>query len=427
MPNRIQVDLVADLKLALNKLGVKGTIEDAFKSAPGLTTAIAKKLGLDIQKVVAEAVSKGVQQGAQTLPEGLFARLEHKLFEGKSAILSGFGRYQVGNAFMHSIGMGGGVGGRLGGAALAGVGSKVPGLTLGLAALATAIDIATLGMRHLYEAAEQGAKLYGQARALGVSTVQTSSFLKSLGAVGIGEGTAMQLAAFGQFSRRTGRGQLSGSVAGEMVAAGQRGGMSAQEIQQIRNMSQEIDYSWRQTRVSAVESANVAKANFSIINELAILKTKLQTSLQEVAALFEPIVYGLSKTFGAFADEFNKDLGFWIRQLQKLHILPKEDRDPHHIVGFTTRATANVGSLEKMGLVIGSRNSVGQGYLKEIANNTAKIANNTSADKGSGKGAGGAGTTYYPGPKPGGVIWNVPENNSDTRATHNYTTPIHLP
>ena len=77
-----------------------------------------------------------------------------------------------------------------------------------------------------------------KSRQLGISTVQASSFINTLGAVGIDESKAMQLAAYGQFGRsRGGAGPYSVNVAGELVASGMREGMSTQEIQQISNMS----------------------------------------------------------------------------------------------------------------------------------------------------------------------------------------------
>lgn len=507
MANRIQVDLVADLKLALDKLGMGKDIEKALKSHKSVVEGIAKSLGLDIGKALAAGIDSGMsdvsrkiqdkvsrvhglfgakldykdfinkslgpqrpsvnqgyvdntaamlkkvsdvsrtggapfdiqsfinktigpqsvsgasaplfrrmaelarpspiddaiknesfekdlakirtsgaaaqaklsrlfgQQSAETppIPSGFFAKIEQRLFGGhggSGGLLGGFGRYEIGRAFMSSVGLGGGVGGRLGGAALAGAGSKVPGLTVGLAALTVAIDSTKLAFEHLIEAAQQGAKLYEQSRALGISTIQASSFLKSLSAVGISEQQALTLAAYGEFGRGgKGGGGIRGNIAGEMVAAGTRGGMSALEIQQIRNMSQEINYAWGKTREAAEESANSARANFSIVTEWTIAGEKLKVTFQELSAILEPVFYGLAESFGALLDEVNRDLEYWRALLQQAGLGgPRETTTPTKLTPYVK--DTHITSLEKMGLVIGRGGDTTKAYLAKIADNT---------------------------------------------------------
>lgn len=366
---------MADLKLALDKLGMGKDIEKAFATQPGLVNALAGGMGLDLKSALAKSASvgvkEGISEGVESVKSGnIFARLEEK-FKGHGRLLGGFGRYEIGRSFMQSVGLGGGVGGRLGGVALAGFGDKLPGLTAGILSLTVAIGLTKAALEGLMKAAREGAKLYEQSRALGVPTAQASSYIKTLGAVGIDEGTAMRLAAYGEF----GRGGRSGSslradVAGEMISSGLRGGESALIVQQLKNFTKEINYTAEQLKETNIAAADAAKANYSIVNEWNIVLEKIKTMFQQTAAIWEPVFYGLSRTVGAAVDAENKMLHTIVLFLQKHNIIPKEDTNPQKLTPFARET--HVTALEKMGLVIGGGTSRSKNWLQEIAKNTAE-------------------------------------------------------
>lgn len=468
--NEIKVNLVADLNLYLNKLGIKGSIEDAFKQQPRLTRAIAGGLGLNIQEVIAQSISKGVKQGAEKAkgsfpyaaflnqslgigsgqnrpnknayeafwkplsstqnlaaflnqslgigaasqgksqqyfnevfgkrapqniaaflnqqlgigagqntpnrknyedfwktavppfakpgPSNIFAKLE-SLFSGSTGLLGGFGRYEVGQAFMHSIGAGGGVAGRLGGTAFTQFGAKVPGATVALAALTIAIEGTKIALRSLISAAEEGAKLYIQSRHLGYSTSGTAS-LNSLAIAGLSQGR------MGEISRFLPN-NFNGNM-GQLLGASRISGGSIQEQQAILNLSQEIKEIWVQTRDAAVFTANAARANFSIVKELAVVRTKLDTTKQLASSFFEPIIYGLARTFDKFLDYLNSILDGYLRIAQYLHIIPGAGVNPSRIIPF--QRETHFSSLERMGLVIGGQHDRVFTVLQAIERNT---------------------------------------------------------
>ena len=420
--NKIQVDLVADLKLALDKLGMGRDIEKAANANPGLVNAIGKGLGLDIQKVIAQSAAKGLAQGLSKIPPIIVPTTipkksiwDHlKTLGEKGGLMGGFGRYEIGRAAMDALGMGGGVGGRLGGAALAGFGGNVPGLTAAVAGAALALEGLRLAARKLIEAVEQGARLYEQSRAIGRSTLQTSSYLKTLGAVGIEESMAMRLAAYGQFGRGRGAGGggFRGSVAGEMIAAGRAGGMSIQELQQIANMSKDIDEAARKMRVAAVATANVARQNFETIMAWRVFQNDFKAFWQQMAGIFGGVATTVLQIAHVIADITNAFIFLETRMLQGFRVIGEyvgtmfrafpnlanlgnlilaatrllptsETGSPHRITGLARET--HFSSLERMGLVIGGHQDKVSKHLETIARNTGIMARHLQSALGGGR------------------------------------------
>jgi len=350
--------------------------------------------------------------------------LDHlKTMGDKGGLMGGFGRYEIGRAAMDALGMGGGVGGRLGGAALAGFGGKIPGLTAAVVAATLALEGLKIAAKQMIEGAKEGSKLYEQSRAIGRSTVQTSSYLKTLGAVGIEESMAMRLAAYGQFGRGRGAGGggLRGSVAGEMIAAGRSAGMSVQELQQIANMSKEIDEAWRQTRLAAIATANVAYQNFRSIMAWKIFENDFRAFWQQMSGIFGGVAETVLKIGHGLMQVVNTFVYLEARMLQGLrtmaefmgriivpfnpavgaallgaaNLLPRSDPgDPSRIGGFTR--DTHFSSLERMGLVIGGHQDKSTKYLERIAQNTGRMADRLQAVLGGGREHGSIGRQQPP-------------------------------
>lgn len=481
---KIEVQLLADLKLALDKLGLGNDIEKALGSQPGLVNALAKGIGLDIQKAIASSVASGMEQGvtraeqniknkigriqgllgtplnykdfiekslgprpvnprgqsyynnifgpvlpqraasvphlatmlnqqlgigagqnrpdrkayedfwsstvppfAVKQPSNIFASLEQKLLGGAghgSGLLGGFGRYEIGHGFLQSIGIGGGGMGRIGGAALAGFGGKLPGLTIALATLTVAIDATKAAFQKLIQAAEEGAKLYQQGRSLGVGSQQASAFIKILGAVGIDESAALRLAANGQF--RTGGAGLRGAVSGMSVASGMRAGLSQLEIQQLANMGQEIKFAATQLQGAIRQTANAAKENFNTTVQWLIFKEDFEAFWQQASAIMGNALQTLIVDLDTLLKGINL-IGEAIVKLRQnipeiFHVIagsmapflsfmtaPIARETAAHRVGGFARDT-HFGSLERMGLVIGGGHDRVFTVLQKIEQNT---------------------------------------------------------
>jgi hypothetical protein len=423
--NEIRVDLVADLKLALNNLGMGKDIKKAFESHKPLVEGIAKSLGLDIGKALASGMTTGIDKGArdaakvppflppQGPPKSLWDHI--KGLGNKDGLIGGFGRYEIGRSAMDALGVGGGVGGRLGGAALAGLGGNVPGLTAAIAGATIAVEGFKVAIHRMIQAAEQGARLYEQSRAIGRSTGQTSLYLKTLGAVGIDEGQAMRLAAYGQFGAgRGGRGSLRGSVSGEMLAAGARGGMSAQEIQQIYNMRREIDEAAQRMTSIANQTAQTARTNFNTVMEWRIFQEEFKGFWQKIAAIFGPSMQVILGTLSDIVDGITNSLGntrvaaaLFVGAIAEvgmimatvsqnwrlygsiagnyaraLEHLGRSDSDARRIVGG--QRETHFSSLERMGLVIGGHQDKATKYLESIAHSTARMADALVGNMGGG-------------------------------------------
>lgn len=403
MPNnKIQVDL----ELTLGKLGLGKDIGQAFKKDPKLFKAIAEGLGVSVQDALSLAVQRGVEQGLkrsvpiphlaamlnqqlgigagqnrpnrsnyedfwrktippiipQSLkPQGMLARLESSLMGGKNGgILGGFGRFEVGRAFMNSIGMGGGAAGRLGGVALAGLGQKLPGLTVALAGLSLIIDETKIAFKSLIAAAEEGSKLFILSRQIGTNTSTTASLFNTLGITGIGQGRIGELA---RFLPQNFNGNPS-----QMLAASRLSGGSIQEQQQILNMSREIQHVWESTRMDAIATAMAAKPNFSIHAEIEILKKDLETIWGLVSGILEPILFGLARILHTFLQALIFQLSVDLALLQRFGIVPSTTGNPSRIAPFARET--HFSSLERMGLVIGGSTDRVYTVLQQIERNT---------------------------------------------------------
>jgi hypothetical protein len=356
-------------------------------------------------------------------------------FLGNQGLGSKFLQYQIGRAGSEALGAGPvlsrlvGSGMAAGGAqaaakaiaALGPVGITVAGALVGVGVAARAVKKA---FEILLPFAQQGSKLYEQSRAIGRPTEQTSSYLKTLGSVGIEESMAMRLAAYGQFGRGRGAGGggLRGSVAGEMIAAGRASGMSIQELQQIANMSKEIEEAWRQTRLAAIATANVAYQNFRTIMAWKIFENDFRAFWQQMSGIFGGVVESVLKIGHALMQVVNTFAYLEARMLQGFRtiaefmavvtrplignpasaafsaaaaLLPRSDPgDPHRIGGFTR--DTHFSSLERMGLVIGGHQDKSTKYLERIAQNTGRMADRLQAVLGGGREHGSIGRQQPP-------------------------------
>ena len=355
-------------------------------------------------------------------------------FLGNQGLGSKFLQYQIGRAGFEALGAGP-VLSRLGGAGMAAGGTEAAvkaiaalgPVGIAVAGALVAVGVAAIAVKKAFEIllpfAQQGAKLYEQSRAIGRPTVQTSSYLKTLGAVGIEESMAMRLAAYGQFGRGRGAGGggFRGSVAGEMIAAGRAGGMSVQELQQIANMSKEIDEAWRQTWLAAKGSATVAYQNFRTTMQWKVLQTDIHAIQQEIAGalggVMESLLGGLHTLASAFVALGNA-VNVMLQQARTAaevlarvfmrinpiigaafaaaaSLLPRSDPgNPSRIGGFARES--HFSSLERMGLVIGGHQDKSTKYLERIAHHTAVMADRLQSALGGGRETGSAGRPRDP-------------------------------
>ena len=267
MPNKIQVEL----ELVVKKLGFKN-LEQAIRENSGMVHAMRRGLAEKYPSETPDAAAGG---------EG-----------GRGGRLAAMG------GRVSSLSALAGVGGRVGSAltqygvmlgyeaAQMAVAAFTKALNLGLKALEALGHV----LNRLMEAAGQGAKLYEQSRALGVSTRGTAGFLSALGAVGIDERMAMRLAAYGEFGRRGQGGLGTRDLAGMMVSAGRSAGMGPQEIQQLVNMSHELNAAGRLLAASVRQTAGAARENFEITASWRIFKADFDAFWQLISAKLGPAI-----------------------------------------------------------------------------------------------------------------------------------------
>lgn len=391
MANKIQVDL----ELAIKKLGFKN-VDQAFKQNPGLVNAIARGLGGSVEEAMAQGISKSGSRTPPVIPHdargiaGIFQKFD-RMLTGSGGLLSGFGRYEIGRSAMDALGLGGGVTGRLGGAAFMSLGNKIPNLTAAVVAGTLALDAFKVALHRIIEAIEQGAKLFQQSRALGVSTGRTASFLNALGIVGIDPSMAMRLASYGEFGRRGG-GIGGQSVSGMLVSSGRSAGMGPEEIQQIINMRKELDYAFQMTAQSSREMTKAASINFDTAVQWRIFKEDFSAFWQQISALASPVLQKFIQILDVFVRLSNVGLEMALAlersgiafarivagfvslvdpssgALLRALLPPNVPHSTPQRVGGSLRQS-HFSALERMGLVIGGTDRSVQ-HLQNIDTNT---------------------------------------------------------
>ena len=411
MPIKIQADMELNLKPKLDPAQIKqllsnlksvgfgttgfGTIEEGIAKNPDLTRSILESYGVSYEPAKPPVIAGSKPPPLPSIKSGFLgqlAALENK-FSGSTGLLGSFSRYEVGHSFLDSIGAGGGLGGRLGGVALAGFGGKLPGLTVAVAAATAAIQTMKLAIQTLIHAAEEGAKLYHQSRMIGASTARTALYKNVLRATGFDEGTALQLADYGQFVGHGGNGarMTGGNVAGDIQTAAVFAGMK-HEIQGIHNLFEFIDQSSRDLAMASKVQSRAAKQNAQTIFQWEEFKIEFEAYWQGIAGLLGPAFEKILMLAVAIAEAANAFIGLALYIQNEIRKLPdalkialslipgigllvpfgSPDKAPLHLA--LPRRDSHFSALEKIGLVIGGGHDKVVTLLQQIARNTGRMA-----------------------------------------------------
>jgi len=192
-----------------------------------------------------------------------------------------------------------------------GGGNLVGGLAItaaGFKAIGYAADALKSAFNHLEQAVQRGARLYTDAAKTGRGTGQLFQLQAALASAGIDESQANKLLLYGQFGNRAGR--SAGSVTrpgmnqggrpqmnfeGQILGAG-RNVMSIGELQELKNLSGDIEKSWKDASLDAIIASQNAKSLFDMNMGMAQLKREWQTLWGELAATLSIVLIPIITT-----------------------------------------------------------------------------------------------------------------------------------
>jgi hypothetical protein len=259
---------------------------------------------------------------------------------------------------------GGGAGGGagfLGMGAAGAAGSFLPA-AIALVGVKLASEAVRMSFRELAEAVHRGAKLYESSARVGRPAGQLFGIKSALESVGISGEQAEMLMLNTQFPRggvsggrssfmspasRTGQGQVSLDVAGEILSSG-RGIFSKGELQQLANMSEEVNFYLKDSIIDINNAGMSARQNFLTAFDFSRLKREWESTWESAAALIGPIIKeSIIDPLIMVAQVINLELGNWLALGQKLGIIPKAQPFKPVLGGGSDKLNTN--AWQKMG------------------------------------------------------------------------------
>lgn len=248
------------------------------------------------------------------------------------------------------------------------------------------INLFKKGLQELAEAVQRGAKLFEDAAKLGTNSGRLRGLQFAFGSAGIDSGTLDRLLLNTEFQTmlRSGRGGmiggqvrgtrgLQGNVAGAAVTA-LRGVGQYGEVQQILNMSQQINRAWRDAAVDSFIAAKNSKNLFEISYQLSRIKREWNTLWEELATqlgtVLLPVLSEITQNL--------KTLNFVVASADPMFtrifgkLLPNQGE--HNLAfGGTGQQRIPANQFQRMGFVFGQGNFQ-QNYASETARNTKETA-----------------------------------------------------
>jgi|SRR5882672_284645 len=233
----------------------------------------------------------------------------------------------------------------------------------------------------LVSAVQRGARLYTDSAKTGRGTGQLFQLQTALASAGIDESQANRLLLYGQFGSRAGRsagsitrpgmqggGRPQMSFEGQILGAG-RNVMSIGELQELKNLSQDIERSWKDAAVDAQIASQNAKSLFDLNVSFQNLKREWNTLWSELATsmslILTPALNELKNALKAFNYLANIGLGPYIKAFGGVGANMTQNMG----VG-SSRLSAN--SWQRMGLVM-QGGALSNDAATQTAKNTAKL------------------------------------------------------
>lgn len=249
----------------------------------------------------------------------------------------------------------------------------------GFAAAFLGVKVATDGLRmafeHLKSAVEDGAKLYQQSARTAVATGKLFQ-LQTIGqAIGLSAAQMENLIVRAEHPLKGGGALLNQKDIGQLFGAG-RGVSQIGELQQIKNLSEYIQRTTKDTAFSTYQMSINAKPLQELHYQLVILSTEWKVLWADLATLTLPLVkvlvmdiVNILRLGGAYLQQYIK-IG------QFLHLIPQGEPGKNIIPTPRSAGGGSGSPWERMGFVIGG---IASGdHARKTAENTKKIAENSA-------------------------------------------------
>jgi len=288
------------------------------------------------------------------------------------------------------------------GTSFASIGPVIGGVIVGM-------KLFHLALSALTAAVERGAKLYQQAAMTAKSPSALAGVQLALQGIGISPSAANQLLLQAQWAR--GRG-IGGNIGGMLVRAGGSTGQTG-EMQQIANMSKELNYMFQRSKDAADTLGKTSGAMQRISMQADIFKNQWSAAFSEFMSANE----GIIRQIAVLGTGFAKLITLIARPVMalisggstefynaifKTTNLGKGPGDQRLAGGAASPLMGAGAALQRIGFSFG--NFPGIDYAKQTAQNTRRIADAVSG----GSASRGIWSTPYLNPGRQGAAFNMP-------------------